>query len=403
MSNINFLSPDSRCHSFDHRANGYARGEGVAVLVLKRLDDAIRDGNTIRAVIRSTGSNEDGRTPGITQPSRTAQEQLIKDTYRKAGLSMAHTRYFEAHGTGTAIGDPREAQAIGSAFQKFRSVDDPVLVGAVKSNIGHLEGASGLAGVIKAILVLERAVIPPNTNFEKVNPKIDTHYLRIKFPEECEPWPTQGLRRASVSSFGFGGANSHVILDDAYNYLRLRAIHGNHCTAHTPPRRDQIQGSSPSYTSSRISSHFPSLTPRLLVLSAADQEGLERMGSIYKQHFASLPAETLASGEYLDDLAHTLGGRRSRLSWRSFAITNSLRKPFDFVCALSRPIRPCQTKLRTAFVFTGQGAQWAGMGKDLVCYDSFRASIERADNYLRHMGCAWSPKGMMSNANHMTR
>jgi acyl transferase domain-containing protein len=128
MSNIGFLSPDSRCKSFDHRANGYARGEGVGVMIVKRLSDAIRDGNTIRAVIRSTGANEDGRTPGITQPSRQAQERLIRETYRRAGLSLAHTRYFEAHGTGTAIGDPREAQAIGSAFQKYRTLDDPVYV-----------------------------------------------------------------------------------------------------------------------------------------------------------------------------------------------------------------------------------------------------------------------------------
>lgn len=128
MSNIGFLSPDSRCKSFDHRADGYARGEGVGVMIIKRLSDAIRDGNTIRAVIRSTGANEDGRTPGITQPSRQAQEHLIRETYRRAGLSLAHTRYFEAHGTGTAIGDPREAQAIGSAFQKYRTADDPVYV-----------------------------------------------------------------------------------------------------------------------------------------------------------------------------------------------------------------------------------------------------------------------------------
>lgn len=128
MTNINFLSKDSRCFSFDHRANGYARGEGVAVIVLKRLSDAIRDGNTIRAIIRSTSCNEDGRTPGITQPSGPAQERLIRETYRKAGLSMAHTRYFEAHGTGTVIGDPREAQAIGLSFRKYRTVSDPLFV-----------------------------------------------------------------------------------------------------------------------------------------------------------------------------------------------------------------------------------------------------------------------------------
>ncbi|KAI0002769.1 thiolase-like protein [Xylariaceae sp. FL0662B] len=162
MSNLGFLSPDSKCHSFDHRANGYARGEGIGVVVLKRLSDSIHDGNTIRAVIRSTGSNEDGRTPGITQPSRDAQVQLIKETYDKAGLSMRHTRYFEAHGTGTA---------------NYRSNQDPLYVGAVKSNIGHLEGASGLAAMIKAVLVLERGVIPPNANFEKANEKIDMEFV----------------------------------------------------------------------------------------------------------------------------------------------------------------------------------------------------------------------------------
>jgi acyl transferase domain-containing protein len=128
MTNINFLSPDGRSYSFDSRANGYARGEGIAVMILKKLSHAIRDGNTIRAVIRATGSNEDGKTPSITQPSREAQEMLIRETYRKACLSMEHTRFFEAHGTGTAVGDPLEAQAIGCSFRKHRSLNDPLYV-----------------------------------------------------------------------------------------------------------------------------------------------------------------------------------------------------------------------------------------------------------------------------------
>jgi acyl transferase domain-containing protein len=128
LSNINFLSSSSRCYSFDHRANGYARGEGVGVVILKRLSQAILDGNTIRAVIQATASNEDGKTPSITQPSREAQEQLILDTYRKAKLSMVHTRFFESHGTGTPVGDPCEAQAIGNSFRKHRSENDPLFV-----------------------------------------------------------------------------------------------------------------------------------------------------------------------------------------------------------------------------------------------------------------------------------
>ena len=177
---MNMLSPDGQCYSFDHRAAGYGRGEGIGVLVLKRLSDALRSHDTIRAVIRNTGSNQDGRTPSITQPNGASQEALIKETYSAAGLSMFPTRFFEAHGTGTPVGDPTEATALGSAFSKTRTLQDPLIVGAVKGNIGHLEGGSGIAALVKTILILEKGVIPPNTNIEQVNPKIDTELLKIK-------------------------------------------------------------------------------------------------------------------------------------------------------------------------------------------------------------------------------
>ena len=181
MSNMSFLSQDSRCWSFDHRANGYARGDGFGVLILKRLSDALKENLTIRAIIRATGLNQDGRTNGgITQPSGEAQKALIRDTFRKSNLDMKAVRFFEAHGTGTAIGDPIEASAIGECFRHYRSEEEPLIVGAVKSNIGHLEGGSGVAGVIKTIFILEKGLIPPNTGFEKVNPRIDTRRLRIK-------------------------------------------------------------------------------------------------------------------------------------------------------------------------------------------------------------------------------
>lgn len=173
MTDFNFLSKDSRSWSFDSRANGYARGEGHAVIVIKRLADALKDGDTIRAVIRNTGSNQDGRTPGITQPSGQAQIQLIQRTYQQAAITMGPTRFFEAHGTGTPVGDPIEANAIGAAFQKDRSEGDPMYIGSVKANIGHLEGCSGLAGLIKTILVLEKGLIPPIAGFSSLNEKID--------------------------------------------------------------------------------------------------------------------------------------------------------------------------------------------------------------------------------------
>lgn len=180
LTDLDFLSPDSKCYSFDHRANGYARGEGIGVVIIKSLSDALRDGDTIRAVIRATGANQDGRTPGITQPSSKSQEKLIRETYSAGGLDLATTRYFEAHGTGTPLGDPLEASAIHSAFSDTRPGDQPLYVGAVKSNIGHLEGASGIAGFIKTILVLEKGIIPPNIWFECPNPKIPLHKWNIK-------------------------------------------------------------------------------------------------------------------------------------------------------------------------------------------------------------------------------
>ena len=180
LSNLSFLSPDSRCYSFDHRANGYSRGEGFGVVLIKLLSEALRDGNTIRAIVRGTGTNQDGRTPGITQPSKNAQETLIRDTYISAGLDLKTTRFFEAHGTGTSIGDPTEAFAISAVFKSQRSPTEPLYIGAVKPNIGHLEGASGLASLIKTIMVLENGVIPPNIWFEKPSRSIPVEDWNIK-------------------------------------------------------------------------------------------------------------------------------------------------------------------------------------------------------------------------------
>ncbi|KAI1389501.1 putative polyketide synthase [Hypoxylon trugodes] len=382
LSNISFLSPDSRCYSFDHRANGYARGEGIAVVILKRLSDAIRDGNTIRAVIRATGSNEDGRTSNITQPSSEAQEQLIRATYKRAKLSMAHTRYVEAHGTGTATGDPREANAIGLSFREHRSQLDPVYIGAVKSNIGHLEGASGLAGLIKAVLVLERGTIPPNTNFEKLNSQIDSKYLRITFPEQSHTWPIRGLRRASVNSFGYGGANCHVVLDDAYHYLHLRGLKGNHCTTLTSTTaNDSLADEASVAQDTNI---------RLFVWSAADYDGLARITAEYENHDAPYFDSLKGDQNFLSNLAYTLDSHRSHLTWRSYAL---LRSPSDIKSLASQMSSPQESfpKIpRIGFVFTGQGAQWFAMGRELTKYMSFRFELESAERYLRSIGCKWS-------------
>jgi acyl transferase domain-containing protein len=198
LSAMGFLSPDGQCYAFDHRANGYVRGEGFASVILQPLSGAIRDGRTIRAVVRSTGLNQDGHTPGITLPNGKSQEELIRNTYATAQLDMSLTRYFEAHGTGTPAGDPIEAGAIAAAFETSkRDSNNPLFIGAVKSNIGHLEGTSGLAGLIKTICVLETGLIPPNTAFEKPNPRIPAEAWKIKVREQL----TRSLNHSNLTIY----------------------------------------------------------------------------------------------------------------------------------------------------------------------------------------------------------
>ena len=403
LTKMGFLSPDSRCYTFDKRANGYARGEGIGVLVLKRLSDALRDRNTIRAVIRSSGSNQDAHTPGITQPSSRAQENLIRETYRKAGLSMEHTRFVEAHGTGTKIGDTIETAAIGNAFRRSRSSKDPLFVGAVKSNIGHLEGASGLAGIIKAILVLETGIIVPNTNFESLNERIDTEYLRLSLPLECTPWPTDGLRRISVNSFGFGGSNSHVILDDAFNYLRTEELPGIHCTACTPPRNlDPKRRPKIRYNYQELLIQGPEReapvgaleTPKLLVISAADEGGLARIAAQYQDYLSKKSEADINHIDYINNLAYTLDSCRSALLWRSHMILDSLSDVNRLTQRLSPPVARRANPPRLGFVFTGQGAQWHAMGQELLQFPVYAESVERANVFLGSLGCSWSARGM---------
>jgi hypothetical protein len=172
MVSLGFLSPDGKCYAFDSRANGYGRGEGVGIVVLKRLSDAIRDNDTIRGVIRGTATNQDGRTSGITLPSSEAQVINIRKAYRDAGLDFSKTMFVECHGTGTQAGDPRELKAISDSFCNERDTNNPIMVGSAKTNIGHLEGSAGVAGVIKAVMTIENGKIPKHLNFESWNPKL---------------------------------------------------------------------------------------------------------------------------------------------------------------------------------------------------------------------------------------
>ncbi|KAL3473816.1 hypothetical protein BJX99DRAFT_260932 [Aspergillus californicus] len=371
LGNMNFLSPDGRSFSFDNRANGYARGEGVVAVVIKPLADALENGDVIRAVVRSTASNHDGRTPILTQPSAEAQEALIRDAYAKAGLGFKLTRYVEAHGTGTPVGDPIELSAIGNVFGSSRSSEEPLFVGSVKANIGHLEGASGLAAVIKAILILEKGIIPPNALFEKLNPRIDADSHNIQIPTRSIPWPIDGPRRVSINSFGVGGANAHVILDDAFHYLEGQGLCGFHNTTarHTSQRSKQ------------------QASPRLLIWSASDAGAMERIGHAYQKYYCT---HILHESVKLDQLAYTLATRRSIMPWRSFAVVDS-----EGAITPAVPVRVSSETNSIAFIFTGQGAQYAKMGLDLLQYDVFEASLRASDDAFASLGGEWSVQDVL--------
>jgi acyl transferase domain-containing protein len=418
MTNMHFLSPDSVCYTFDERANGYARGEGMAALILKPLHDAIQNGDTIRAVIRGSAANQDGKTAGIMLPSKSAQVSLIKTAYEQAGCDPSLTGYFEAHGTGTAVGDPIEASAIGATLGQYRpdGEEGKLFVGSVKTNIGHLEGTSGLAGLIKAVLSMERGTILPNIWFKKGNPAIDFDGCRIRVPIEAVPWPVPGLRRASINSFGYGGTNSHIIIDDAHNYLQLRGLKGKHRTSPIPPPLGQSQVGSPD-TTNELSS-LPQLSnshgglngsykhdsssrgapkklrqrARIFHLAAHEEGVAVASASAYAEHLASCTEKNEIG--FLDDLAYTLCERRSRLPWGCFVVATTKEEIVEKLRAPSlKAIKQLSDVPRLAFVFTGQGAQWWGMGRELLIYPVFLSVLERADAAVKKLGASWSLLG----------
>ena len=215
-SRAGLMAKDGRCKTFDASADGLVRGEGCGVVILKRLCDALSAGDHIHAVIRGSAVNQDGPSSGLSAPNGPAQTAVIREALRRGMVDPLSVGYVEAHGTGTSLGDPIEVQALGEALCRMRSKDRPLYIGSVKTNFGHLEGASGIAGLIKAVLVLQRGEIPPNLNFRKPNPLINWKDIPVIVPTELRPWPADGGRRvAGVSAFGFGGTNVHVVLEQA--------------------------------------------------------------------------------------------------------------------------------------------------------------------------------------------
>ncbi|PTB36575.1 hypothetical protein M441DRAFT_62043 [Trichoderma asperellum CBS 433.97] len=335
LSEQGVLSPTGSCKTFDAKADGYARGEAINAVFIKKLKDAIRDGDPIRGVIRGTATNFDGKTIGITNPNQEAHVALMRRAYEVAKISnISDTAFVECHGTGTQVGDPMEAGAVGRVFG-----NRGIYIGSVKPNIGHGEGASGLSSLIKAVLSLEHETIPPQVKFCVPNPKIKWAQYNLRVPTKPTPWPTDRLQRVSVNCFGVGGANAHVIIDSAKLYISQKQ------TVLDP-------------------------NPQLLVFSAHQGASLkERAATIFnyaKQHPDQLP-----------NVAYTLGCRRENLAQRAFAIYDGVNTP-----ELS-PVVKHKTSPRVNFVFTGQGAQWARMGADLCSqYPKFRDAIHQMDAAL---------------------
>ncbi|KAI2613390.1 putative polyketide synthase [Hypoxylon sp. NC1633] len=333
-------SLSGKCHTFDAKADGYIKAEAVNMLYLKRLDDAIRDKDPIRAVVRGSATNSDGRTIGIASPDSQAQADVTRQAYINAGISdLGATSYVEFHGTGTRAGDSIEANGVASVFAPFRSANHPLLVGSVKSNIGHSEPAAGISGVLKTILSLEKGVIPGNPTFIDPNPKIDFDKLRIRPFRKSVKWPSVPLRRASVNSFGYGGSNAHAILEE---------IKGpkNFISSYAEEDEDDL-----------FADEEEDERPYLLVFSANDEQSLMKQFSALDRHLSNPSVKVKPR-----DLAYSLSERRSRHYHRGYVVSkgNQLDEQ-SLVRGTSRTEVP-----KLGFIFTGQGAQWSEMAKDLL-------------------------------------
>jgi len=359
MRETRIWNEDGKCHSFDSRGSGYGRGEGVGMIALKRLDDAMRDGDPIRAILRNTSINQDGKTNGIMVPKSAAQYQLIRQVYHSAGLRAQDTSVVEAHGTGTALGDFAEMSALAEIFGE-RSPDRQLYVGSLKANFGHLESASGVAGVIKGVLMLENDTIPATINIETLKSGLPLNNSGIEIPRVMVNWPGGTSRRLSVNSFGYGGTNAHAILERAPSQIHI-------ARAEEPTRRDGPP------------------VQQIVPLSARSEQSCRSLIENLKTWISS------SKESRLEELAHTLASHRSRHPWR-MAVTASSFGELDSVIS-SRALRFVKSSQapEIIFVFTGQGAQWYGMGRELLQLDSaFRDSIETSDTFLRELGSAWS-------------
>ncbi|KAM5343618.1 hypothetical protein ACJ41O_012155 [Fusarium nematophilum] len=364
-------SPTTLCHTFDVAADGYVKAEAVSAVIVKRLEDAIRDRDPIRGVVLGTASNSNGRTAGIASPSSEAQAMAIRAAYARAGITdFNETTYLECHGTGTQAGDPTEVRGVGSVFAATRSADKPLMIGSIKSNIGHSEPSAGISGLLKVVLSLENGFIPGTPTFINPNPKIDFTGNKVKAFRTGISWPKDAPLRASINSFGYGGSNAHTIVEQPKASDRL-----NHVSSYLSPEGEinLIEEDAP--------------RPSVLVLSANDAPSLRAGITSLGNHLIN-PRVNVGR---LSGLAYTLSERRTKLWHRVFITTRNTEldeKPGAWAVAKKSSSQPT-----FGFVFTGQGAQWPRMGKDLVQFFPWtRQILEELDQVFQslHDPPSWS-------------
>ena len=352
-SKSGFLSPEGRSKAFDDSADGYARGEGGAIVVIKPLRRALDDGDEIYAQILGTAVSQDGHTDGITVPREEAQEAAITTALRRAGVNPTEVGYVEAHGTGTPVGDPIELRALASALTSDRQPANPLVLGSIKTNIGHLEAGAGVAGLIKAALVAKHGYIPANLHLQNPTRHVSLADLKIDIPATGRPFPECDRRVIGVNSFGFGGTNAHVVLAEA--------------PAAVP--NSEIERRSP-------------VPPTVLPISARSEEALVATAGRLAGHLAAYPDVTLS------DLGYTLGQRRTHLSHRHTVIADSIAEAREQLQALAdggeiATSRTTSTPPKLAFVCTGMGPQWWRMCRGLLgAFPAFTDSIQRSDREL---------------------